>query len=31
VLAIVDREAAEELAHVFGDPQTVSEREKHEA
>jgi len=31
VLAIVDREAAEELARVFGDPQTVSEREKHEA
>ena len=31
VLAIVDREAAEELARVFGNAQTVSEREKPEA
>jgi trk system potassium uptake protein TrkA len=31
VLAIVDREAAEELARLFGDPQTALEREKHEA
>jgi trk system potassium uptake protein len=30
VLAIVDREAAEELAHLFGDPQAVSERESSE-
>jgi trk/ktr system potassium uptake protein len=30
VLAIVDREAAEELARLFGDPQVVSEREKHD-
>jgi trk system potassium uptake protein TrkA len=31
VLAIVDREAAEELTRVFGVPQLLSEREKHEA
>jgi trk system potassium uptake protein TrkA len=31
VLAIVDREAAEELAHLFGDPDSATEREKHEA
>jgi trk system potassium uptake protein TrkA len=31
VLAIVDREAAEELARIFGAPQPASEREKHEA
>lgn len=31
VLAIVDREAAEELARLFGDPQIVAEREKHDA
>jgi len=31
VLAIVDREAAEELARVFGAPQAIAEREKHEA
>ena len=31
VLAIVDREAAEELARLFGDPQTFcQEREKHD-
>jgi len=29
VLAIVDRDAAEELAHLFGDPQAVSERENN--
>jgi trk system potassium uptake protein TrkA len=29
VLAIVDREAAEELARLFGDPQAASEREKN--
>jgi trk system potassium uptake protein len=31
VLAIVDREAAEELARLFGDPHAVSEREKNGA
>jgi trk system potassium uptake protein TrkA len=31
VLAIVDREAAEELARLFGDPNAASEREKNEA
>jgi trk/ktr system potassium uptake protein len=31
VLAIVDREAAEELARIFGDPQIIAEREKHDA
>jgi Trk K+ transport system NAD-binding subunit len=31
VLAIVDREAAEELARLFGDPQALAEREKPEA
>ena len=31
VLAIVDREAAEELARLFGDPHAASEREKNEA
>jgi trk system potassium uptake protein TrkA len=31
VLAIVDREAAEELARLFGDPQAVAEREKNGA
>jgi trk system potassium uptake protein len=30
VLAIVDHEAAEELAHLFGDPQAVSERESND-
>jgi len=29
VLAIVDREAAEDLARLFGDPQAASEREKN--
>src|SRR5262245_23953534 len=29
VLAIVDREAAEELARLFGDPQAASEREEN--
>jgi trk system potassium uptake protein len=30
VLAIVDREGAEELAHLFGDPEAVSERESND-
>ena len=30
VLAIVDREAAEELSRLFGDPHTTSEQDKHE-
>jgi trk system potassium uptake protein TrkA len=31
VLAIVDHEAAEELARLFGAPQAVLEREKNDA
>ncbi len=30
VLAIVDREAAEELAHIFGQPPSLSQQEKDE-